>query len=115
MTPSGSDVFFTSAERLVAQDLSTVISIYDARIGGGFPLTQSEPVCQGDNCQGTPGAAPALAGAGSASFQGAGNEKRQIGCRRNARRVTRNARTRCVKKHRKPRHHRANSDRRTAR
>jgi hypothetical protein len=120
MTPSGSDVFFTSAERLVPQDLSTVISIYDARVGGGFPVAESQAPCQGDNCQGTPGVAPGLAGAGSASFQGPGNEagKRKPHCRRNQRRVKRRGKVRCVKKHRRKattRHRRAGHDRRTGR
>jgi NHL repeat-containing protein len=115
MTPTGSDVFFTTAERLVPQDLSTVISIYDARVGGGFPVPPSEPPCQGDNCQGTPSVGRQLPGAGSASFQGAGNETRPRPCRKNTRRVTSNGTTRCVKKHHKRRHHRANHNRRAAR
>jgi hypothetical protein len=120
MTPSGSDVFFTTAERLVPQDLSTVISIYDARVGGGFPAAEAQPPCQGDNCQGTPGVPPRLAAAGSASFQGPGNEagKRKPHCRKNQRRVRRKGKLRCVRKHRhkstKP-HPRAGHNRRAGR
>jgi hypothetical protein len=100
MTPSGNDVFFTSAERLVPQDLSTVISIYDAREGGGFPVSASVPACQGENCQGTPSSPPQLPGAGSATFQGPGNEtrKRKPRCSKNQRRVKRRGKVRCVRK-----------------
>ncbi len=103
MTPSGSDVFFTSAERLVPEDLSTVVSIYDAREGGGFPPAPAPPPpCDGDSCQPAPTAAPPLAGAGSASFQGPGNEvrKRKPRCTKKQRRVKRQGRVRCVKKRR---------------
>lgn len=107
MTPSGSDVFFASAEKLVPQDLSTVISIYDARVGGGFPTDESQPPCQEDNCQGTPSAAPQLAGAGSTSFQGDEVVKPRRHCRKNQRRIKRKGKVRCVRKHRhKARRHR---------
>jgi NHL repeat-containing protein len=120
MTSSGSDVFFLTAERLVPQDLSTVISIYDAREGGGFAFAESQPPCQGDNCQGTPSAAPPLPSAGSASFQGPGNEsrKRKRRCSKNQRRVRRNGKIRCVKKRSSKaakRRHRTNHERRAAR
>ncbi|HEX9966304.1 MAG TPA: fibronectin type III domain-containing protein, partial [Solirubrobacterales bacterium] len=121
MTPSGSDVFFTSAERLVPQDLSTVISIYDAREGGGFPPLAGAPApCQGDDCQGGQGVAPQLPGAGTASFRGPGNEarKRKPRCRKNQRRAMRKGKVRCVKRHSRNaarREHRANHDRRAAR
>jgi len=110
MTPTGSDVFFTSAEKLVPQDLSTVISIYDARVGGGFPVAEPPPPCQGDNCQGTPSVAPQLGSAGSTSFQGSGNEvvKPRTHCHKNQRRIKRKGKLRCVRKHRRApkRHHR---------
>jgi NHL repeat len=117
MTPSGSDVFFTSAERLVPEDLSTVISIYDARVDGGFSTARSPLPCQGDNCQGTPAAAPQLSGAGSTSFQGPENEKPLRPCRKHTRRIIRGGKARCVKKHRKAssRHRRAHHDRRAGR
>jgi hypothetical protein len=102
MTASGSDVFFTTSDRLVPRDLSTVSSIYDARTGGGFPEGGQLPPCQGDACQGAAGAAPSLATPGSAALQGTGNQKPKS-CKKNERRAKRNGKVRCVKKHAKKR------------
>ena len=103
MSADGRDVFFRSTERLVPQDLSTVSSIYDARIGGGFPFTAAGPPCQEDNCQGTPSSPPQLPGAGSPSFHGAENAKPQ--------RKRHHKKRHHKKKHHAKRHHRANHDR----
>jgi hypothetical protein len=41
---SGTNVFFWSADQLVARDTDTQIDLYDARVGGGFPEpTQPQP------------------------------------------------------------------------
>jgi hypothetical protein len=69
----GRDVFFQTADPLVAQDGDTQLDFYDARVEGGFLPERSPAGCQGDACQGTFAAAPALSGAGSAGFSGAGN------------------------------------------
>jgi hypothetical protein len=63
MTGDGRNVFFTTGDRLVSGDLTGESgSIYDARIGGGFPNeAPSAPPCQESNCQGVGGAAPMLA------------------------------------------------------
>ena len=71
---SGSDVFFTSRERLVAKDSDELIDLYDAREGGGF-ASESEttrPECQGEACQPSP-APPSELTPASAAFAGAGN------------------------------------------
>lgn len=63
VSPSGRDVFFTSGQGLVAQDVDGKVDVYDARLGGGIPSQNESPVrpCQGEACQGraaenTPGA-----------------------------------------------------------
>jgi hypothetical protein len=50
---SGNDVFFTTTQGLVRQDTDGQSDVYDARMGGGFPVLPlvSEP-CSGDACQG---------------------------------------------------------------
>jgi hypothetical protein len=97
-TPSGSDVFFITADRLVGWDIDRNYDVYDARVGGGLPEPPpSPPPCEGDSCQPPPllRTRPSLA---SASFEGPGNAstrkrrrcgagkvRRQGKCRRKAR------------------------------
>jgi hypothetical protein len=71
--PSGSDVFFTTADRLVSQDTDTQVDIYDAHIGGGFPAAVSTGACQGEACQGSSSAPPVFGSPSSATLSGAGN------------------------------------------
>lgn len=74
VTPSGDDVFFTTAERLIPADLSSVPSIYDARVDGGFiEASAPPPPCKEDACQGAQSAPPALPAAASPALQGGGN------------------------------------------
>jgi hypothetical protein len=70
---SGGDVFFYTAQQLVAQDDDAQSDLYDARVGGGFPAPLSQPVCGGEGCRAAPSGAPALGVPGSATFAGVGN------------------------------------------
>ena len=49
----GSDVFFTTDDSLVPDDPGSV-DLYDARVGGGFPLPPVVIPCNGDACQPLP-------------------------------------------------------------
>jgi hypothetical protein len=78
-TPSGSDVFFNSYERLVPEDTDEQMDVYDARIDGGFPAPPGPPAgCTGAGCRSTAGGAPALTGVGSTTFSGKGNAARSV-------------------------------------
>ena len=68
----GRDVFFTTTAQLVPQDNDTAEDIYDARIGGGFPVPVSPTECEGDACS-TPLAAPIDSTPASLTFSGPGN------------------------------------------
>jgi hypothetical protein len=72
---SGNDVFFATADQLLPQDTGNTIVVYDARVGGGFPIAASAPSCDnGDSCKPPPSAQPALFGApATATFSGPGN------------------------------------------
>ena len=70
---SGADVFFTTADALLAQDTDTQIDTYDARIAGGFPPPLSETGCSGDACQGPLSVPPPPSSAGSSLQAGGGN------------------------------------------
>jgi hypothetical protein len=67
VTPDGSDVFFTTDDRLVAQDEDTTTDMYDARIGGGIASQNSVPrsECVGEDCRGTVAPSPTAPSAGT--------------------------------------------------
>jgi len=89
LSPEGSTVAFTSAKALLPRDGDDAGDVYVARVGGGFPEQPQQQLCQGEECRGEPSAAPQLAGAGSAAFQGAGNPPALRDCRAPARRAAR--------------------------
>jgi hypothetical protein len=71
-TPSGSDIFFTTAANLVPQDTDGgFFNIYDARVNGGFPApTAPSTPCGDASCRGPIGPAPSFGIPGSALLQG---------------------------------------------
>ncbi len=73
----GSDVYLVSPENLNWEDGDERLSVYDARIGGGFPEPEPEPEpCDATTegaCQGSAQGDPAVPGAASAAFSGPGN------------------------------------------
>lgn len=72
-TPSGNDVFFATSSALVPQDIDGAYDIYDARVGGGFPVSTPAAPCQGESCQPPPSTPPATPVAGTVTFVGPGN------------------------------------------
>lgn len=70
---SGSDVFFTTADPLVAKDTDTQQDIYDARIDGGFAVPALVPGCSGDACHGSLSATPLSSTIGSTTQPGTDN------------------------------------------
>ncbi len=99
MTPSGSDVLFLTNDVLVGQDLDATPSIYDARVGGGFPVPTGPHPCVGEECQ--PLAfAPEDTAPASSSFEGLGSVRedraRPRRCPKGKRRVGSKGRGRCV-------------------
>ncbi len=53
ITPSGNDIMFLTSAGLVSSDTDGLADLYDARVGGGFPVSEapSEP-CLADSCYG---------------------------------------------------------------
>jgi hypothetical protein len=68
---SGNDVFFATAEGLVASDVDGSYDVYDARVGGGFPEAHPPAPCTSD-CQ-APSTPPAFSTPASATLSGEGN------------------------------------------
>jgi hypothetical protein len=118
ITPSGSDVFFLSADTLLPQDPDGTPSIYDARVNGGFPEPESGPAdCLGEACQPTV-APPDESTPATSSHEGPGNPRSggKKSCPKGKRRLLqKGGRTRCVKHrskgHRHERPHKGHSNR----
>ncbi len=68
---NGSDVFFTSREDFVPQAHGESNKLYDARVGGGFPVVTT--ACTGTGCQGVPPAPPPFATPATVTFTESGN------------------------------------------
>jgi hypothetical protein len=70
----GTDVFFATADQLLPQDTSTNVVVYDARTGGGFPLSTATPPCTtGESCMPPASSQPGIYGpGGTATFSGPG-------------------------------------------
>jgi hypothetical protein len=69
---NGNDVFFLTYAQLSHRDTDSILDVYDARVGGGFPEMPSPPVCEGDACQ-SPVSAPEDPTPGSLTYSGPGN------------------------------------------
>ncbi len=107
VSDSGDDVFFRSSDLLVSTDLEETPSIYDARVGGGFP-EEGASECEGEGCRpGLPAPPPMIAPESGVRAQPAKGKT----CPKGKRKVRRNGKVRCVKKkhHRKHHRHRASS------
>jgi len=63
--PSGSNVFFTTADQLVPQAADTQQALYDAREEGGFPAPTLPSGCLGETCRGATGGPSSLAPLGT--------------------------------------------------
>jgi hypothetical protein len=111
VSKSGDDVFFLSSDRLVGADADETPSIYDARVGGGFP----EPVptvCEGEGCW-RPHPQPPPPHPVNTPVLGPGDHFKLRRCGKGKRKVKRAGKVRCVKK--KQRHRRAGANLKEAR
>ncbi len=104
-SPDGSNVFFTTSERLSGWDIDTSDDLYDARIDGGFPEPRPGTApCNGDSCREAAPPSPQPVTPGSATFAGVSNRVAPK-CRKGRHRIA--GRTRCVassRHHNKHRH-----------
>ncbi len=109
---TGDNVFFGSASQLLPEDTSNNVEVWDARVGGGYPVTVTPPPCNsGDSCKPPPTPQPTVfVEPASATFAGPGNivtppppsgfgfgavTKATVKCAKGS---TKNGKGRCVKK-----------------
>lgn len=74
-SPDGSNVFFSTPQKLVRADIDASNDLYDARINGGIMAQNvaSAASCEGDDCQGPADSAPVFSMPSSSTFDGLGN------------------------------------------
>jgi hypothetical protein len=113
VSDSGDDVFFRSSDLLVPSDNDETPSIYDARVGGGFP-EGTEEECLAEGCRGGLIPGPALPMPAAPAVSADDNVSVAKKCPKGKHKVTKNGKTRCVKKHHKRRHRKAGSKQRGA-
>jgi hypothetical protein len=70
---TGGDMFFNTADPLLARDVDTQFDLYDARVGGGFPAPGAPAGCEGEACQGAPLVQPSSGVPGTSSVLGGTN------------------------------------------
>ena len=73
-SPGGDNVFIVTAEPLLPFDTDGASSIYDARVGGGFPEPPPLPGCEGEACRGAATQPGGTGATGTAGFRGPGNQ-----------------------------------------
>ncbi len=93
----GRDVFFTTADTLTGWDSAAgSFSIYDARVGGGFPGPLKPDICVADGCRPSITPVPVF----EMPRAGGDGDIRQLkSCPKGKRKVKQNGKVRCVKKH----------------
>lgn len=100
VSKSGDDVFFRSSDLLVPADSDETPSIYDARVGGGFP--EEAVACQEDQiCRGAPSPAPGLPAPVTPVTGKSAIPPHAKPCPKGKKKVKRKGKVRCVKKHQK--------------
>jgi hypothetical protein len=67
---SGDDAYFVTRERLVGWDVDTLLDVYDARVGGGFPEPPVPHSCAGDACEDPSAQPPGVDAPGSTAMAG---------------------------------------------
>jgi hypothetical protein len=72
----GENVFFLTAQQMVAKDRDSLVDLYDARVGGGIAAQAEEPPqpCEGEaGCLSSTSSPPSPVSPSTSTFSGAGN------------------------------------------
>jgi len=113
VSDSGDDVFFRTSDLLVPSDNDETPSIYDARVGGGFP-EGAEEECEAEGCRGGLIPGPTIPTPATPAIGAKDNVAGAKRCPKGKHKVIKNGKTHCVKKHHKRRHRKAGSKKKGA-
>ena len=108
------NTYFFTKDTLVPQDKNgTLVKVYDARVGGGFPYVPPQPSCKAsDECHGASSQAPGPPGINTITGTGGNRRPSKSRCRHSfVKRHGRCMSRRHHKKHHKLNNKRANTDR----
>ncbi|HEY3492067.1 MAG TPA: hypothetical protein VGK43_03885, partial [Solirubrobacterales bacterium] len=100
VSSSGNDAFFLSSELLVGSDADETPSIYDARVGGGFP-EEAVSECAGEGCRPQLSPPPVLPGVDTHERGLNDQAKPTKRCPKGKHKVKKNGKVRCVKNKKK--------------
>ena len=104
MSSSGDDVFFRTADQLLPRDVESTLSIYDARVEGGFDESPPPPPCEeGEICKPTPEPPPVLPTPANAGPEPPPPPVKKT-CPKGKHKAKRHGKTVCVKNHHKKNH-----------
>jgi hypothetical protein len=95
-TVEAGNVFFGTHARLVPQDTDEAGDLYDARIGGGFPVAGGKGPCEGNACE-NPAAAPIVSTPATLTSAGSGNVAPEASSSSPASKKTTKKTVRCAK------------------
>ena len=112
VNPTGDDVFVLTSDLLLPSDADETVSIYDVRVGGGFPAAVQSPDCQGEGCRPQVTPPPPMPSGNTPVTGGDDNAKPKRACPKGKRKVKRHGKVRCVKKKRR---HQAGTKRKVVR
>jgi hypothetical protein len=116
VSDSGDDVFFRTSDILLPADAEETPSIYDARVGGGFPEPVTEE-CAGEGCRPRLTPAPPLSSSAPPATGASDNvkPKKKKHCPKGKRKAHRGGKVVCVKKNKSGKHRKTGKGRRAAR
>lgn len=97
---TGDDVFFLTEDQLLGIDDGGAASIYDARVGGGFAEAEDEE-CIADGCRPGVTPPPGLPTPAAPASGAEDNVPKPKHCPKGKRKVKKNGKVSCVKKHHK--------------
>jgi hypothetical protein len=106
MSSNGNDVFFRTGDILLPRDAESTLSLYDARVDGGFPEPEPPVPCEGEGCH-LVSPPPTLPGNTTSAVGPDDRAPAGKHCPKGKHKAKRHNKTICVKNHQKKHHGKA--------